>query len=202
MQLFYNELVQNKWSELANLPVASLAGTRKVGVVEAPIFNASTGSFLGFWVKLGWLNRKVLPWNAIREIEERDPNRIKGGVHSGASRAESGAVVVSSSDELVAPQDVIRVQEALKARCPILGQRAVNESGEYIGRVKDVSVDFAQGMLTTLHIVKGKFAFDIPREKIVEVRADAVVVEVEEKIKAGERATAQNEPALAEGEPA
>lgn len=187
--------MQNKWSELAHLPVASVAGTHKVGVVEAPIFNAATGSFLGFWVRVGWLNRKVLPWNAIREIEEREQNGKKGEVESGSSRAESGAVIVSSPDELVAPSELVRVQEALKAHCPILSQRAVKESGEYIGRVADVSVDFAQGMLTTLHIVKGKYAFDVPREKIVEVRTDAVVVEIEEKVKA-------TEPALAEAEPA
>ena len=178
--------VQNKWSELANLPVAALEGTHKVGVVEAPIFNAASGSFLGFWVRQSWLNRKVLPWNAIREMEEREPNTKKG-------EAESGAVIVSSADELVAPGDVVRVQEALKAHCPILGQRAVKESGEYIGRVEDVSIDFAQGMLTTVHVVKGKYAFDVPREKIVEVRRDAVVVEIEEKVKVAE-------PALAEAE--
>lgn len=187
--------MQNKWSELANLPVASLEGTHKVGVIEAPIFNAASGSFLGFWVKLGWLNRKVLPWNAIREIEEREPGNKKSGEESGSSRAESGAVIISSPEELVAPSELVRVQEALKAHCPVLGQRAVKESGEYIGRVADVSVDFAQGMLTTVHIVKGKYAFDIPREKIIEVRTDAVVVEIEEKVKA-------TEPALAEAEPA
>jgi len=159
-----------------------------VGVVEAPIFNAASGSFLGFWVRQGWLNRKVLPWNAIREIEEREPGNKKSG-------EESGAVIISSPEELVATSELVRVQEALKAHCPILGQRAVKESGEYIGRVVDVSVDFAQGMLTTVHVVKGKYAFDVPREKIVEVRRDAVVVEIEEKVKVAE-------PALAEAEPA
>lgn len=163
-----------RWSTLKDKPVGALEGTRKIGVIGPPIFNAENGTLLGCWVHTGIFSNKVLPWNAVREIDER-------------------GVVTASINELVEPSEVIRIEEALKARRPILGQRAIKESGERVGSIVDVSIDPTQGMLSKLHVKGGLGTLDVPRSKIVEVRVDAVVIETEEKVK---------EPALAEAEPA
>lgn len=159
-----------RWAELREQPVASIEGTRRVGTVGDPIFNPESGTLLGCWVKTGWLSQRVLPWAAVREIEAH-------------------GVVIAGPDELVHPQEVVRIENALKLHAPILGQRVVDESGVRLGSVQDVTIDSGAAMLVKLHTRNQ----DIPRGRIVEVRRDAVVVEATQKV--AESALAQAETA-------
>lgn len=63
----------------------------------------------------------------------------------------------------------------LKLKCPILGQKVINEDGEKLGKVKDLLLDLDLFYIIEL-LIKGKMSLWIHRSLVVSISKERIVV--------------------------
>ena len=112
-------------------------------------------------------------------------------------------LIVDSVDELVAREDVVRIDEVMKLKFDLIGLKVVTKKGRKVGRLTDYTVD-AQTFLVQQIIVQKSFATSlvatertIDRSEIVEVTDGKIVIK-DDKAKAKSKARAKSDLARAE----
>ena len=110
--------------KLIGLPVAALESQAKIGEIREIIVDPENGRLLGFLVASGGLlsAKKAL---AIVDVRDFDPNGI----------------VTASADNLVEPQEIVRINEVLVNKLFLIGKSAKTEAGKNLGVVEDLLVD-------------------------------------------------------------
>jgi uncharacterized protein YrrD len=110
--------------KLIGLPVAAVNTQSKIGQISQILIDPQNGNLMGFLVSLGGLlsPKKVLSAVDIREF---DPNGI----------------VTESSDNLVPPEEIVRVNDIIKKKIFLIGMPAKTESGKSLGNVEDLLID-------------------------------------------------------------
>lgn len=145
---------------LKNLPVASLEDEARIGSVVDIVLHPETGELVGFWVQPDrWFAAKRAL--SSRDIVSYDPQ----------------AVVVRSSDALVAPSEIQPFAMAAATNAHWIGKRAEDETGQHLGRVSDLVVDIDLEMLRKVEVssLLGPRRL-ISREDIVRVTPKALIV--------------------------
>ncbi len=110
--------------KLIGLPVAAVDTQSKIGEIRDILVDPENGRLLGFLIKEGGIfsSNKVL---SGVDIADWDPNGL----------------VTSSIDNLVPPQEIVRVNDIIKKKIFLLGMPAKTESGKSLGNVEDLLVD-------------------------------------------------------------
>ncbi|OGD57184.1 hypothetical protein A2V71_02065 [Candidatus Berkelbacteria bacterium RBG_13_40_8] len=110
--------------KLMGMPVAAMDTQSKIGEIREIIVDPENGRLLGFLIKEGGIfsSNKVL--SAV-DIREWDPNGI----------------VTESVENLVPPQEIIRINDILKQKIFLIGMPAKTESGKSLGNVEDLLID-------------------------------------------------------------
>jgi sporulation protein YlmC with PRC-barrel domain len=155
--------MKRHWSSIVGLPVFSAEEEKLLGRLRAVFVHPETGQILAFLV--GFLN-VVAP----RDIR-----------HWGKDKME-----IASEEDLVKPEEILRIQEFGLRRTLLNGKKILTRSGKRLGRLKDFSIDTTTDSLATLDVSK-RFLFwewaerSFPATDIREITERAIVLNVEEE---------------------
>lgn len=121
--------------KLINLPVAAADEQSKIGEIADIIIEPENGRVLGFLVKTGGIfgATKAL---SIVDIKDWDPNGI----------------VTSSIDNLVSPDNIVRIKEVLDRHITILNMKAKTEAGKSLGKVENFLIDTETEMVAKYYL--------------------------------------------------
>jgi len=160
------------FSELIGIQVVDSHTTHQCGVVRDLIIDPEKGTVLAFIVGK---NKIVAPM---------DVERI------------GNALFINSSDHITSIEDILRVDEVHKRNIQILGAQVRGiETGMYLGRVFNYSIDTTHMRLTAIYVAKLFLFFkyeekNIAAKNIVEIKANEI--RVKELLKTKEEAVASS----------
>lgn len=110
--------------KLIGLPVAALDAQSKIGEIREILVDPENGRLLGFLIQGGGIfaAKKVL---SIVDVREWDPK----------------AIVTESIENIVEPNEIVRIKEVLVKNIILMGMKAKTESGQSLGEVDDLLID-------------------------------------------------------------
>ncbi|HLB32437.1 MAG TPA: PRC-barrel domain-containing protein [Patescibacteria group bacterium] len=122
-------------SEIIGRPVGALEEKAKVGVARDVIVNPEDGRVLALVVGTGIFRQgqKVVGWQDVRAVEE-------------------SGVVIGSVEQMLAPREIVRVDQLMKDGFHLVGLPVVSTGGQKIGRVNNFCFDAVTGRLTQLYV--------------------------------------------------
>lgn len=153
---------------IIGLPVASIEEQSKIGEIKVVFVDPENGTVIGFGLRQGFLGkRKVI---SFLDVKEWDPNGI----------------VISSEDEVVLPEEIIRIKSIIDTDNYLMGKPAENESGKKLGKVDDFLIDTETGAVTKYYIedLLGNSRI-FPQEKVVRIDKTIVFFDDEGEVKSG-----------------
>lgn len=111
-------------TKLIGLPVATMDTQTKIGEIRQILVNPENGQLLGFLISPGGIfaSKKVL---SVVNVTDWDPKGI----------------VTNSEDNLVPPDEIVRLKSILAKKIYLLGMSAKTESGKGLGIVDNFLVD-------------------------------------------------------------
>ena len=157
-------------SRLIGTPVLSVQSSGPIGTIGSPIIDPDTLKILAFHID-GPLTRRgpnILDTKSIREYS-------------------SYGCVIDSIEELVEPDDIIRVSEVLSLNFNLTGLRVETKKGSKLGHVSDYTVtseDFIiQQIIVKRPLIKSFTdpELTISKKEIVEIDDYKIIVKDEEK---------------------
>jgi uncharacterized protein YrrD len=153
--------------QLMGMPVITLSGGRRIGVVHDVFYTPLEGALAGFTVRQpgGFLGQ-----GRLFLLRDEDVHSI--GDH---------AVTVVGEDALTAATRRVKTIGGQSGQS-VLGKRLLTESGTYLGHVYDVAIDRASRKVVAYVVSRGrandlmKGRSQVPVPHVVSVGADVVVV--------------------------
>lgn len=151
-------------SMLTNRPVLSLRTGTEVATAVEPIINPGNLKIEGFYCQDSRSHQTlILVSQDVRDVMPR-------------------GVIINDHDQLVQPEELVRLNPVLQLSFSLLGKHVETASGTKLGRVGDYSVDtesmFIQKIYVTQSILKsfsgGNLGVD--RSQIVEITNKKIVV--------------------------
>lgn len=139
-------------STILALPVAAMDSQGKVGHVKQIVIDPENGTLLGYSVKpIGLFTKdKILSQQDVVEIDKN-------------------GIVIRSEDDLLEPEEIIRINKIIKSNVGIIGQDSFTESKKFLGKVFDYILDTETQSIVKYYI---RNIFDekiFPQEKVVEI---------------------------------
>lgn len=132
-----------------------------LGALNGMILNPDTGVVEGFFVRTAGF------WAQEKRLFLCRSDILRWGAR----------IAVRGRDALVPVDDLVRVNEILGGRRPVLGQKIVTESGLAFGRCADVQFNTASFRLEWMFPRRFfRWGIPIPASQILEVRPEAVIV--------------------------
>ena len=150
-------------SKLRNVPIIGLSSGTQIGLAERPVIDWTTLKIAGLICSTRENSSLLLLAQDVREYN-------------------SGVILINSEDDLVASQEIIRLQPLLKAEFRLIGAQVRTESGTKLGQVSDYTFDPRNFEIQQLHLkrnlLRGLIAggLIIHRRQIVEVTPAIIVV--------------------------
>lgn len=152
--------MQQRISTCLGAQVVEHSSEEVLGTLANVLIHPDTGSIEGFYVFV--------------------PSGLSSGILfcSSLDIVRFGArVYVRSDDSLCDPRDIIRLKSLLEDDRPVLGQRIKTESGQYLGRCKDIQFNTDTMKLEWVFPRKlFSWGRGVPVADILEVRSDAIIV--------------------------
>jgi sporulation protein YlmC with PRC-barrel domain len=151
--------MERYYSQLIGSPIFSENG-QAVGRIFELIMETETGKLVGF----------LLAPNGKKVIMAQDVSLW------------NRQLVISDLDDIFDTEEMVKIQEILKRKIPIIKNRVVSESGDYLGQVFDFALDTKFFTLTKIVVAKnffGIFQYDekiIAQKNIVEIKKTAIIV--------------------------
>lgn len=145
-------------SKIYKLPVAALEEKKKIGHVSQIIFDPANGNILAVMIKTTAIFAKDLFLSA-NDILDFDNN----------------AIVTKSQENLLEASQLIKVGEVLKQRIPIIGQKALTESGKKLGTIYDLLIDTGNLNIFKFYIHNILQEKILPADKVVRIEKKAVI---------------------------
>ncbi len=166
-------------SKLIGTTVLSMQSAGPIGQISAIITDPDKLKIIAFQLSGPLVNRteNILDVKSIREYSKY-------------------GMVIDSSDELIEPTDVVRINEVMKLNFSLVGLKVETKKGSKLGKVTDFTVtddNFSvQQLIVHRPLVKAFMdpELTIPRSEIVEITDYKVIVKNDEKTI---RARAENE---------
>lgn len=143
---------------LKNLPVASIEDQAKIGHVDGLIIDPKNGKIEALQVKPNLLFSKNKILSTIDIVE-----------------TDSNGLVTKNQENLVVPEEIIRVREILTKKIPVLGQIAVTESGNKLGHINDLLIDSESWMILKYYVKSAWEDRILAADKIVKITEKAVI---------------------------
>lgn len=156
-------------SKLQNCPVLSLHVGSKIASVVTPIVDPNSLRIIACRVAGPLIGREageILPMDSVREF-----SRL--------------GMILDSTDDLVEPDDIIRIRDILKLNFSLIGLKVETKNGAKLGKVSDYTVNPETWEVQQLVVQRPflKSLLDpellIPRAQIVEVDDYKVIVKSE-----------------------
>ena len=124
-------------SDIIGRPVGALEEKAKVGTARDVVVNPEDGRVLALVVGTGIFKKgqKVVGWQDVRAVEE-------------------SGIVIGSKEQMLAPLEIVRVNQLMKDSFHLVGLPVVSSGGVRIGRVNNFCFDATTGQLVQL-FVKG-----------------------------------------------
>jgi len=146
-------------STILNLPVAAIEEKAKIGTVKNLIINPENGELIGLIVrKTGFIfsTNKILSGHDILDIDKN-------------------GVVTRKEENLVDIKEVIRIKKIISSKICVLNQKAVTQSGKYLGRVNDLLIE-SETLSIVKYYIHGIIEDKIfPANKVIEITKKAVI---------------------------
>lgn len=148
-----------KYSKTTRKKVVSIESGEELSEIKQIIINYDNGKFLGLVLK----NKSVVYSEDIAEFGQ-------------------DAVMVRSDKELMPLKDNSQFKELMKSKVRIIDSKAVTESGEELGEVKDYEINEDQNKLKKIFVSTGFFKdlfkgeLIISADKIISIGRDAIIV--------------------------
>lgn len=151
------------YNKTKNLPLISKKQNTRLGKVDELIIDFNNGNFLGLTItKGGILSRKK--FINLKDIFRFDKN----------------AVVLKSKGIIRQIKNVSKIGEIIRSEIKIKNNKAITQSGQYIGTIKDFEVDLDVNKLSKLIVGKGIIPGlerqTIPYSQIISIKKEAIVV--------------------------
>lgn len=158
-------------SRLIGTPVLSMQATGQIASIGSPIVDPKSLKIIAFYLTGPLVNKA--PANILDASSIREYSRY--------------GMVIDSIDELVEPDDVIKISEVLKLNFTLNDLKVETKKGSKLGKVSDYVVtddNFSvQQIIVKRPLIKGFIdpELTIPRREIVEVTDYKIIVKDEEK---------------------
>ena len=158
-------------TKLIGTPILSMQAGGAISYIREPIIDPDSLKIIAFHLEGGVVPRSganILDVSSIREYS-------------------SYGMVIDSDDELVSPEDVIKISEVLQLNFNLIGLKVETKKGSKLGKVSDYTVssdDFiVQQIIVKRPVVKSFIdpELTIHRNEIVEVTDYKVIIKDEEK---------------------
>lgn len=157
-------------AKLINTPIMSMQTGAPVGFISAPIIDPDSLKIIAFRLTGPTLtNANIVPVNSIREYS-------------------SLGMIIDGAEELVAPGDVVKIDEVIALNFLLAGLKVETKKGSKLGRIEDYTLTIEDYIIQQLIVKRPALkAFIDPelvisRQEVVEVTDDKVVVKDEEKV--------------------
>lgn len=148
-------------SHILNLPVASLDPQEKIGNVFDIIVDPKELKSVGFLVikrSLFVSQKLLLSQSDVLDIDKH-------------------GIVTRNEENLVEPNEVIRIKNILKNKVKILNQRACTKSGKNLGKISDLVFEKETGFVSKFYIHGWLEDKIIPREKLIKITSKKLIFE-------------------------
>jgi len=157
-------------SRLDNTPVMSLQTGTRLATTDTPLINPANLKIVAFVLEGPLLtdNPTLLRTDDIREM---------GSV----------GMIIDSSDELLALDDVIKIKELYELKFSLIGMNVIDEMKKKLGKVSDYTLETGSFFIQQLDIKRGLFrgitdtGVLIHRTQIVEINDTAIIVKTTAK---------------------
>lgn len=158
-------------SKLTNVPILSLQAGGPIAFTDRPIIDPDNLQIIAFKTRGPLVDRaaeNILDMRSVREFSKY-------------------GMVVDSIDELVAPDDVIKIKKVIGLHFDLVGLKVETKKGSKLGKVSSFNCtdgDFmVQQIIVQRPILKSFIDPElvIPRSEIIEINDYKVIVKDEEK---------------------
>lgn len=159
-------------NRLIGTPILSMQATAQIATVESAIVDPDSLKIIAFRLSGGVIGKStanILDVKSIREYSRY-------------------GMVIDSVDELVEPDDVIRISDVLKLNFSLINLKVETKKGSKLGKVSDYTVTddnfTVQQIIVKRPMLKSLMdpELTIPRKEIVEVTDYKIIVKDEEKV--------------------
>lgn len=150
---------------IINVPVMSLQTGEEIARTETPIIDPRQLNIVAFFCQGPRLDYSpaILHVDDIREVS-------------------SMGYIVNSADDLMPPDDLVRLKEVLDFHFELLDKQVVEDTGRKVGKVSNYTVETKSFQITQLQVTPGIWKalqtteVIIGRTQIVEINDTAIVV--------------------------
>lgn len=158
-------------SKLIGTPILSVQASGPIASVTSPIIDPNNLKIIAFNITGPVVNatNNILDTSSIREYS-------------------SLGMVIDSEDELVGPDDVIKIQKVLELNFNLIGLKVETKKGSKLGHITDFTANSDDFMIQQI-IVKRPLVksfvdpeLTIHRREIIEITDTKVIVKDEEKV--------------------
>lgn len=159
-------------SRLIGTPILSMQASGQIASISSAIVDPTSLKIVGFYLSGPLVNKSaanILDTSSIREYSRY-------------------GMVIDSIDELVEPEDVIKISKVLELNFELLDLKVETKKGSKLGKVSDYIVTddnfTVQQIIVKRPLIKSFVdpELTIPRKEIVEVTDYKIIVKDEEKI--------------------
>ncbi|MDO8686827.1 MAG: PRC-barrel domain-containing protein [Candidatus Berkelbacteria bacterium] len=121
--------------KLIGMPVAAFDTQSKIGEIRELIIDPENGHLMGFLVQVSGLFSAGKILSEV-DIREWDPNGI----------------VTEKEENLVEPEEIVRIDNILKKKINLIGIGAKTESGKSLGNVENLLIDTDTSSVTKYYL--------------------------------------------------
>lgn len=163
-----------------------LAGSR---LINAPVMGLQTGSELGHLTKpvISPDTLAILAYEVEGPLLDKSPSLLR--IADVREFSDIG-IIVDSSDEFVAPEDIIKLNDTYKLHFSPLGMKVVDEKHHKLGKVDGYTIETTGFVIQQLSVKRPFFKslndtqLLIHRSQITEINDHEIIVHSEAKIPA------------------
>jgi len=157
-------------SRLINAPVMGLQTGSELARTRTPVINPRTLEIVAYELEGSLLDKRP---SLLRIIDVREFSDI--------------GLIVDSSDEFVAPDDVIKLEEVYNLHFSPIGMRVVDEHHKKLGKVEEYTIETNGFVIQQLNIKRpllqslNDTQLLVHRSQITEINDDEIVVHSQAK---------------------
>ena len=159
-------------SRLIGTPILSMQASGQIASISSAIVDPTSLKIVGFFLAGPLVNKS--PANILDASSIREYSRY--------------GMVIDSIDELVEPEDVIKISKVLELNFELLDLKVETKKGSKLGKVSDYIVTddnfTVQQIIVKRPLIKSFVdpELTIPRKEIVEVTDYKIIIKDEEKV--------------------
>jgi uncharacterized protein YrrD len=144
-------------STILTLPVAATDSQSLIGHVKQIIIDPQNGELLGFIVKPAGIfaKDKILSRQDIIEIDRN-------------------GIVTKSEENLLEPDEVVRINKIINSNIKIIGQNAYTESKKNLGKINDLIIDTEKQIIDKYYVHSMFEEKILPHYKVVKINERGV----------------------------